>query len=170
MMDGRLVPTLGGIDTLMFVHRLLAAAVLLLVIWLALRARTLVNRSRDRVVLSTIALGLYLAQILVGAANVWSRLSAAAVTAHVVLAALIWGVLVAIATVSRRFAAPPRRADEGDASSNGKRSSLRQTTAAYVKLTKPRIVVLLLITTVPAMMLAEHGLPPLALIAVTLVV
>ncbi|HKE54156.1 MAG TPA: COX15/CtaA family protein, partial [Actinomycetota bacterium] len=54
LMDGRLVPTLGGIDTLMFVHRLLAAAVLLLVIWLAIRARTMVNRSRDLVVLSTI--------------------------------------------------------------------------------------------------------------------
>ena len=169
LMDGRLVPTLGGIDTLMFVHRLLAAAVLLLVIWLAIRARTMVNRSRDLVVLSTIALGLYLAQMLVGAANVWSRLSAAAVTAHVVLAALIWGVLVAIATVSRRFAAPPRRAEEGDANSNGKRSSMRETTAAYFKLTKPRIVVLLLITTVPAMMLARRGLPSLGLIAATLI-
>jgi heme o synthase len=169
LMDGRLVPTLGGIDSLMFVHRLLAAAVLLLVIWLAIRARTMVNRSGDLAVLSTIALGLYLAQILVGAANVWSRLSAAAVTAHVVLAALIWGVLVAIATVSRRFAAPPGRAEEGDASSNGKRSSMRETTAAYVKLTKPRIVALLLITTVPAMMLARRGLPSLGLIAATLI-
>jgi protoheme IX farnesyltransferase len=169
LMDGRLVPTLGGVETLMFVHRVLAAAVLLLVIWLAIRARTMANRSRDLVILSTTALALYLAQIVVGAANVWSRLSAASVTAHVVLAALIWGVLVAIATVSRRFAAPPRRAEEGDARANGKRSGMRETTAAYFKLTKPRIVVLLLITTVPAMMLAQRGLPSLALIAATLV-
>lgn len=40
---------------------------------------------------------------------------------------------------------------------------------AYVSLTKPRIVELLLVTTVPAMMLAEGGLPPLWLIAVVLV-
>ena len=38
-MDGRLVPTLGGVATLMFVHRVLAALVLLLVIWVAIRAR-----------------------------------------------------------------------------------------------------------------------------------
>ena len=38
-------------------------------------------------------------------------------------------------------------------------ASLRETTAAYFQLTKPRIIVLLLITTVPAMMLAERGMP-----------
>jgi protoheme IX farnesyltransferase len=40
---------------------------------------------------------------------------------------------------------------------------------AYVALTKPRIVELLLITTVPAMVLAAKGFPPLALIVWTLV-
>jgi Uncharacterized protein required for cytochrome oxidase assembly len=77
LMDGRLVPTLGGVATLMFVHRVLAAAVLLLVIWVAIRARTMTNRSKDLVILSSVTLLLYVAQILVGAANVWSRLSSA---------------------------------------------------------------------------------------------
>jgi protoheme IX farnesyltransferase len=40
---------------------------------------------------------------------------------------------------------------------------------AYVSLTKPRIVELLLVTTVPAMLLAAHGLPSLGLIVVTLI-
>ena len=40
---------------------------------------------------------------------------------------------------------------------------------AYIALTKPRIVELLLITTVPAMLLAQRGLPPLWLLAVVLV-
>ncbi|MGZ8585769.1 MAG: COX15/CtaA family protein, partial [Actinomycetota bacterium] len=40
LMDGRLVPALGGAATLMFVHRVLAAAVMVLVIWQAIRART----------------------------------------------------------------------------------------------------------------------------------
>jgi protoheme IX farnesyltransferase len=40
---------------------------------------------------------------------------------------------------------------------------------AYVALTKPRIVELLLVTTVPAMFLAAGGLPPLWLVAVVLV-
>jgi len=40
---------------------------------------------------------------------------------------------------------------------------------AYVSLTKPRIVELLLVTTVPAMMLADGGLPSFWLVLVTLV-
>jgi protoheme IX farnesyltransferase len=40
--------------------------------------------------------------------------------------------------------------------------------SAYLALTKPRIVLLLLITTVPAMILADGGLPSLSLIAATL--
>jgi protoheme IX farnesyltransferase len=40
---------------------------------------------------------------------------------------------------------------------------------ALVALTKPRIIELLLVTTVPAMLLARHGVPPLRLVAVTLV-
>jgi len=39
---------------------------------------------------------------------------------------------------------------------------------AYLRLTKPRIVELLLVTTVPAMILADRGLPSLGLIAATL--
>jgi heme o synthase len=38
-----------------------------------------------------------------------------------------------------------------------------------VALTKPRIIELLLVTTVPAMLLAQRGLPPLRLVAVTLI-
>ncbi len=45
----------------------------------------------------------------------------------------------------------------------------RDVILAYVALTKPRIIELLLITTVPAMVLAAKGFPPLALIAWTLV-
>jgi protoheme IX farnesyltransferase len=45
---------------------------------------------------------------------------------------------------------------------------VRGRAVAYAKLTKPRIVVLLLVTTVPAMVLAEGGLPSLGLVAATL--
>lgn len=46
--------------------------------------------------------------------------------------------------------------------------STRAVVAAYLALTKPRIVELLLITTVPTMMLAAGGLPDLWLVAVVL--
>ncbi|WP_433386517.1 heme o synthase [Micromonospora sp. KLBMP9576] len=49
------------------------------------------------------------------------------------------------------------------------RRDVRAVVAAYVTLTKPRIVELLLVTTVPAMMLAEGGVPSLWLMAVVLV-
>jgi protoheme IX farnesyltransferase len=49
------------------------------------------------------------------------------------------------------------------------RRTARQTLSAYLALTKPRIIELLLVTTVPTMFLAEGGIPSLALVAATLV-
>ena len=65
----------------------------------------------------------------------------------------------------------------GDAVAPGPREGLapaartrgRSRVAAYVALTKPRIIELLLVTTVPTMILAAHGLPSLRLVAATLV-
>ncbi len=45
--------------------------------------------------------------------------------------------------------------------------SLRETASAYLSLTKPRIISLLLITTVPAMILADKGLPSMWLMFAT---
>ncbi|MFD6638909.1 heme o synthase [Micromonospora chalcea] len=55
-----------------------------------------------------------------------------------------------------------------EAPASGRRD-VRAVVAAYVALTKPRIVELLLVTTVPAMMLADGGMPSLWLVAVVLV-
>ena len=49
------------------------------------------------------------------------------------------------------------------------RSRLRDVLAAYVGLTKPRIIELLLLTTVPVMFLAERGVPDLWLVVATVV-
>lgn len=46
---------------------------------------------------------------------------------------------------------------------------VRDIVSAYVGLTKPRIIELLLVTTVPAMFLAARGIPPLWLVLVTMV-
>jgi protoheme IX farnesyltransferase len=169
LMDGRLVPALGGAATTMFVHRVLAALVFVLVIYVAIRARTMADRSRDLVVLSTTAVGLYAVQILVGAANVFSRLKPAAVVGHVALAVLIWATLVALASVSRRLSERAVNGLSPDTVRGNGKGNLRDTVTAFVGLTKPRIVVLLLITTVPAMVLAARGIPSLALILATLV-
>jgi protoheme IX farnesyltransferase len=47
--------------------------------------------------------------------------------------------------------------------------SIRQIVGGYVALTKPRIIELLLVTTVPTMLLAEGGIPSWQLVAATLV-
>ncbi len=49
------------------------------------------------------------------------------------------------------------------------RTSLRHTVAAYVALTKPLIIELLLVTTVPTMIVAAKGIPPIWLMAATVV-
>jgi protoheme IX farnesyltransferase len=183
LMNGRLVPALGGAASAMFAHRLLAALAFLLVLWVVIRARAMSPRSKDLVVLSTLALGLFAAQIMAGAANVVSRLKPWAVVTHVALSVLIWATLVALATVSRRFAAHARESDfappvagssphaDADASAGAisGAGSFRDTITAYVNLTKPRIIVLLLITTVPAMVLAARAVPSAGLILATLV-
>ncbi|MFN2545090.1 MAG: heme o synthase [Actinomycetota bacterium] len=178
LMNGKLVPQLGGVASVMFVHRIVAAVVGLLVVYVAIRAWTAERRSVDLVVFSTLALGLFLAQVLIGAALVWTKLGVAPQVAHVLLSELIWGALVALATVSRRLAgvAPTRTVeagtspaphDEGPAPRDDG-PSLHERTVAYFQLTKPRIIVLLLITTIPAMILAADGMPSVLLIASTL--
>src|SRR5215218_1617139 len=63
-----------------------------------------------------------------------------------------------VTALSERAAAPARRLP----------SAVRARVAAYLALTKPRIIELLLVTTVPAMMLAAEGWPPWELLVFTL--
>jgi protoheme IX farnesyltransferase len=53
--------------------------------------------------------------------------------------------------------------------STSRQHSLSRRLAAYVALTKPRIIELLLVTTVPTMIVAERGLPSLWLMAATVI-
>ena len=70
-----------------------------------------------------------------------------------------------VSTVADR--APARSAESPSPVS--RRAVLRAKIKAYVALTKPRIVELLLITTVPAMVLAADGMPSLPLVGIVLV-
>ena len=69
------------------------------------------------------------------------------------------------ATAGTRAGADPG-SDAAGGSPSGPR---REKVAAYVALTKPRIIELLLVTTVPVMFLAQRGIPSLWLIVATLV-
>lgn len=61
------------------------------------------------------------------------------------------------------------RSARPDVATTPERASLRDVVAAYVGLTKPRVIELLLLTTVPVMFFAAKGVPPLGLVAATVV-
>ena len=172
LMGQSLVPDLslpGAVA--MFAHRMLAIVVVALFAWTTIRARTMTPRSPLLVRLSTLALVLLIAQVFVGGANVLTELATWARATHVAMSALIWATVVALAR------GRPGRADgcaamddaADPANDDVPSSNLGDTVRAYVALTKPRIIVLLLITTVPAMVLAAGAMPSLALILATLV-
>ena len=67
-------------------------------------------------------------------------------------------------------AAPPQgEPTPGDPSPDGAEVGFRDVVAAYVGLTKPRVIELLLLTTVPVMFFAARGVPPLGLVVATVV-
>jgi protoheme IX farnesyltransferase len=68
--------------------------------------------------------------------------------------------------VGSRPLVPSRLAPGGVA--HGSRHIPTSTIGAYIALTKPRIIELLLITTVPTMVLAQRGWPPTSLVIITL--
>jgi protoheme IX farnesyltransferase len=132
------------------------------------------------------AAALFLVQAVVGAFQIWTTLAAWTVSLHLSLGAAIWG-LVAAATLyswydARTAGAPTTdgtapvedpaattpgadvKAAEAPDAPVSRAISRKAKVRAYIALTKPRIIELLLVTTVPAMVLAWRfvdGLDPL---------
>ena len=63
----------------------------------------------------------------------------------------------------------PAPARAGDGSGDSARASFADVVGAYVGLTKPRVIELLLLTTVPVMFFAAQGVPELGLVVATVV-
>lgn len=160
LMDGRIVPRFAEEGTVAaFAHRVAAVVVVILGAAVAVRAGRGLSRPAHRSLAWT-ALGMLLVQAGLGAAAVLTRLAPAAVAGHVIGGALAWATLVALAvSVHRRTPPGPEPAGRGRA---------RETVPAYLQLVKPDIIVLLLVTTVPAMILAAGGMPPASLVLATL--
>ncbi len=101
LMDGRLIPPMpGSAFVLQFVHRIVAVAAGLIVAVVVLR---FLRARRDLPAAGNwglAALGLFVAEILIGAGNIWTRLNPAMVTAHLLIGSLIWGALVTMVAVT----------------------------------------------------------------------
>jgi heme o synthase len=173
LMDGSLVPPLQpppGVDGFSdsartvahALHRYAAAGVLLI---LAVTAGSAWKHRASQPRLARLAVAVfavYLVQVIVGGLQVLFELAPWTQTLHVAFGALVWGGSVALAVASyyeARIAAPIVGATEDAGAGTGKRSTLGDQIRAYVALTKPRIIELLLVTTVPAMVLATREVP-----------
>src|SRR5437588_704188 len=108
-------------------------------------------------------------RLLTGAVSVVSRLHAAAVTTHLALGAAIFGALVALFAMVRRQPTASLQIADAYAVADPERTEVREKVGAYFALTKPRIIELLLVTTVPTMVVADRGIPSGWLILATLV-
>jgi protoheme IX farnesyltransferase len=174
LFDGRVIPTSTSPHALIhFAHRVAA-----LLLGLGLARLFIATRREPRYrpvnLLAAVAAGMWLLQALAGAANIWSKTAPWAVIAHVLGGATLWGSSVAMVALAYRLtpgeagAAVRRRNPVFGDGGSGTRAGIGQRVRAYFMLTKPRVIELLLITTVPAMVVAAHGWPSLALIGATL--
>jgi protoheme IX farnesyltransferase len=166
LMDGTLWPSVGGSnEVVQLAHRVLAVVVALLVLWTALLVRRAVAAPRPRR-LAMLAVGLVLVQVALGAANVWSRLSAFFVVPHLAVGAALWATLVLLYLALRRATATEvSQPSAGREQRVAPAASAGETLRAYLALTKPRIIELLLVTTLPTMVLAQRGVPSIWLMA-----
>ncbi|HEX2069142.1 MAG TPA: COX15/CtaA family protein [Actinomycetota bacterium] len=102
LMDGRVIPVLDGLPpALHFAHRVAALVTGVLVALLAVRSWRNRPFNRAAAVLAVTMLGVFVVQVLVGAANVLTRLADPAVAGHVALAGLVWALAVATAATAR---------------------------------------------------------------------
>lgn len=118
LMDGRVVPGISSAPAAIhFSHRILSVIVGAMVLVVAVQSRRERGGGSPVAILAVGAVVLFAAQVLIGAANVWSRLAPAAVVAHVAVASLTWGAVVATAVTSRVGAGRIDRAPQlaGDA-------------------------------------------------------
>ena len=112
LFDGRLVPEGGRLAMIHVAHRLAAVAVGLLLVYVAVRARRWQSWHRPMAFGTTLALLLYVTQVFVGAANIWTLLQPAAGAAHLALAVALWATLTGVVVLAHRAAQPISRYDE----------------------------------------------------------
>jgi protoheme IX farnesyltransferase len=175
LMNGSLVPPLTEGDSAHVLHRWVAIVVGLIVAVVAFAAWRTQRDNKPVLRLAMVAAILFPIQAVVGGLQILTGLSGWSQTLHVALGAVIWATLASLVFVSyysARVAVVPGgptsepgspeiggRSGEEVAPGRTRQDSLR----AYIALTKPRIIELLLVTTVPAMVLATREVPGIQL-------
>ncbi len=109
LFNGSLMPEGGRLANIHFLHRFAAVLVGLLVLALPIQAWRVKGVSGLLTIVATLTPALYMAQVLVGAANVWSRLEPALAAAHLAIAAAIWAALVILTAAAYQGAIAYRK-------------------------------------------------------------
>jgi protoheme IX farnesyltransferase len=177
LMNGSLFPPLTDADSAHVLHRWVAIVVGVIILVVAGAAwRT--QRERPTVIRLALAAGLlFPIQAIVGGLQILTGLSGWTQTLHLALGALIWAAMAGLVTVSYYSARTTARATEPSGAGGSvedpkaaatmaggtRRAATRDSVSAYIALTKPRIIELLLVTTVPAMVLATREVPGIQL-------
>ena len=146
-----LFPTTGA-PAIHMLHRYLAAAVGVLIVYAAIAAWRRRREIPGAGPAAMWTLGLFALQVVVGAANPLSGFAVLPLAAHPGVASALWCATVALAVVAWR---PPAGA--------------RETIRDVVSLTKPAIMSLLLLTAVGGAFLAAQGVPPFLPLVATVV-
>ncbi|HET7029968.1 MAG TPA: heme o synthase [Candidatus Limnocylindrales bacterium] len=175
LMGGSLFPTLTEANSAHVLHRWIAVLVGLIVAAVFVAAWRHRPRTRPIVRLAAVAAILFPIQAVVGGLQILTGLSGWTQTLHLALGAIIWALLVGLVAVSyleaRSIGAVITSSDGDEASGAENRHdptdaatrTRGDTVRAYIALTKPRIIELLLVTTVPAMVLATREVPGIQL-------
>jgi protoheme IX farnesyltransferase len=168
LMGGTLFPPITDVTAPHVLHRWVAAFVGLVVIVQAVVAWRTQRHHPTIFRLAVGAAALYAIQVVVGGAQVLTQLAAWTQTLHLALGGVIWATLTGLTVTSYYTARVDVPAGSGHvggvADPDADPDAVQPRTAtdsirAYIALTKPRIIELLLVTTVPAMVLATRYLP-----------
>ena len=153
--NGSVLPPATSLASLHWAHRLLAFGFLGLVLGMVTRvSRPNDPGGRELRRAAGMVLAATVAQIAVAAAMVLHLLPPALRALHLLVGALVWASLVVLVFRSARTPAP--EVEVAPSQSGARRPSLA---ADLVTLTKPRIISLLLVTTIAPMFITPAGLP-----------
>lgn len=157
---GQLLPAMTGPVAVHMLHRFAAAVVAVLLFATVLFAYRTQGTRPQVLAAALVAAVLLVIQIILGALNVQFRLTTAVTTAHLATAAAFFAALVVLVFLADRA---PRTeyadTDHADSTSRARSQpvSPRRHVLDYISLTKPRIIVLLLIVAFASMLIASPG-------------
>ncbi len=179
---GELIPNTTELSTyLNWFHRFFALTTGVVLAYTTVVAWRNKDRQHGAWITSALMLSFFIVQAAIGGAVVLSGIQLVWRGLHLAMAAATWAASIVLIVLAARTGEPAKldaapsdqtrstRSTAGLPAAGEDRPPIKKVIGAYVKLSKPWIIVLLLVTTFAAMLIAQRGLPPLPLVFFTLV-